>query len=230
MLTTKASYVEVAEVEGARVFTFRASTASVDRQNEVIDQAGWDLESYRSNPVVLDSHKYDSVHDVIGKAIRAEVVNGSLEVDIIFADDDCAELVSKGFLRTVSVGFRSLARRPGAGAGAPMTHTRMELLEVSLVAIPANRDAVRLRTLEETMEAKAGRRVSKATAEKIREAVQLLQSLLQDEEMTAGMHGSDGEDDMDMSTKPKPDKPKPKAFEPDPGVVAALAAFVKEAK
>jgi len=38
MLVVKAQYVDVVETEGARVYTFRASTASVDRQNEIVDQ------------------------------------------------------------------------------------------------------------------------------------------------------------------------------------------------
>lgn len=226
MLITKAAYVDVTETEGARVYTFRASTSAVDRQNEIIDQAGWDLESYRSNPVVLDSHKYDSIHDVIGKAVRVEVINGALEVDLIFANEDCEELVSKGFLRTVSVGFRSLARRPGAGAGAPMTHTRMELLEVSLVAIPANREAVRLRSLEDDMstETKAGRRLSKSSAETIMQAISLLQSLLED--MPAAPETTA---DMPMM-EDEACKPKPKGINLDSGTVAALAAFAREAK
>lgn len=239
-LYTKAAYVDVVEVEGARVYTFRASTASVDRQNEVIDQGGWELDSYRANPVVLDSHKYDSVYDVIGRSVRTEVVNGALEVDIIFADDDVEELVSKGFLRTVSVGFRSLARRPGS-ATEPVTHTRMELLEVSLVAIPANREAVRIRSHE-----KAGRRVSKSTAEVIMQAIDLLQSLLEDQSpdvppMEQTMPNQDmckpkPKPKTELAMKPdeeihgpsgEPKKPK-KSLEVEPGIVAALTAFAEE--
>lgn len=225
-LYTKAQYVDVVEVEGARVYTFRASTAAVDRQNEIIDQNGWDLSSYLANPVVLDSHKYESVHDVIGRSVRTEVVNGALEVDIIFADDDVEELVSKGFLRTVSVGFRSMARRPGS-ATEPVTHTRMELLEVSLVAIPANREAVRIRSAEP--EQKAARRTIKGMQESIMQAIEILQSLLDSQE--PDMVQTD-----EAMCKPKPKAQadedmgdrKPKSLELDPGIVAAIAAFAEE--
>lgn len=212
-LYTKAQYVDVVEVEGARVYTFRASTAAVDRQNEVIDQNGWDLSSYLANPVVLDSHKYESVHDVIGRSVRTEVVNGALEVDIIFADDDVEELVSKGFLRTVSVGFRSIARRPGA-ANEPITHTRMELLEVSLVAIPANREAVRIRSVDP--EQKAARRTIKGMQESIMQAIEILQSLLDSQEP-----------DMVQTDEDMGDR-KPKSLELDPGIVAVFTAFAEE--
>lgn len=148
MLITKAQYVDVIETEGARVYSFRASTGSVDRQNEIVDQSGWDLASYRANPVVLDSHKYDSIEDVIGRCTRVEVVNGVLECDIIFADTEkgelANELVNTGFLRSVSVGFRSMERKPGS----PMIHTKAELLEISLVAVPANSEATRIRSIK----------------------------------------------------------------------------------
>lgn len=198
MHVVKAVFVDIVEVEGARVYTFRASTGAVDRQNEIVDQAGWELDAYRINPVVLDSHKYDSIEDVIGRAIRVEVVGGALEADIIFADSEkgeCAEeLVNKGFLRTVSVGFRSLERRPG-GAGQPMTHTRAELLEISLVAIPANREAVRVRSAENddkdekdkpdvignnggAVGQKAGRQISAANMEKLQAAVDAIMAVI----------------------------------------------------
>lgn len=224
MIHLKADYIG-ADSE-TRTYTFRASSAAVDRQNEVIDQAGWDLASYRDNPVILDSHKYGSIDDILGKAVRVEPMPEGLEVDVQFADTErgrmAQRMVEDGFLRTVSVGFRSMARRPGQRSGEPMTHTRMELLEVSMVAIPANREAVRLRGVEGddvTDETKAGRRLSKASAEKIRAAMAMLAELLDEhfEEMgekpeVAGMHD------------------KPKGLDIPGEVAAKLAAFAKEAK
>jgi HK97 family phage prohead protease len=234
MHVVKAQYVDVIESEGARVYTFRASTGAVDRQNEIVDQAGWSLDSYRQNPVVLDSHKYDSIEDVIGRAVRVEVVGDALEADIIFADTEkgeCAEeLVNTGFLRTVSVGFRSLARRPG-GAGQPLTHTQAELLEISLVAVPANREAVRIRSADEgdepeekdvddlvgnnsgAIEAKAGRVISSANLEKLRSAIDAIQAVID----AAGMD--------EPVVKPMAE-PEPEEYKADAGVLNALTRFV----
>lgn len=234
MHVVKAQYVDVIEGEGARVYTFRASTGAVDRQNEIVDQAGWSLDSYRQNPVVLDSHKYDSIEDVIGRAVRVEVVGDALEADIIFADTEkgeCAEeLVNTGFLRTVSVGFRSLARRPG-GAGQPLTHTQAELLEISLVAVPANREAVRIRSADEgdepeekdvddlvgnnsgAIEAKAGRVISGANLEKLRSAIDAIQAVID----AAGMD--------EPVVKPMAE-PEPEGYKADAGVLNALTRFV----
>jgi hypothetical protein len=105
----------------ARTYTFRASSAAVDRQNEVIDQAGWMLDAYKANPVILDSHKYGSIDDILGKAVRVQPSAEGLEVDVQFADTErgrmAQRLVDDGFLRTVSVGFRSMGRKPGQKAG-----------------------------------------------------------------------------------------------------------------
>jgi HK97 family phage prohead protease len=219
MIHVKADYVGQGQ-EG--IFTFRASTSAVDRQNETIDQAGWKLEDYKRNPVILDSHRYGSIDDILGRARRVEVGPEGLEVDVEFAPTGkgnmARELVEAGMLNTVSVGFRSLSRRPGMKAGEPMTHTGMELLEVSMVAIPANREAVRLRGVEDDVDTteKAGRKLSKASADKIRAAMAMLAELIDDhfEEMDqAGMKPED----------------KPKTFVADAAVVAALAAFAKEA-
>jgi hypothetical protein len=113
-----------------------------------------------------------------------------------------------------------MARRPGVRAGEPVTHTAMELLEVSMVAIPANREAVRLRGVEEDEpmhEEKAGRRLSKASAAAIAQAIALLQGLLAEE-------GGDAPE-MEMDGM----KPKPKGLDVPDEVAAKLAAFAKEA-
>lgn len=223
MLVLKAEFIGADEQ--TRAFTFRASTAAVDRQGEVIDQAGWQLEAYRRNPVILDSHRYGSIDDILGKAIRVESMPEGLEVDVQFADTERGQMarrmVEDGFLRTVSVGFRSLGRKPGMRAGEPMTHTAMELLEVSMVAIPANRDAVRLRGVEDEVidETKAGRRLSKSSEDTIRAAIALLMQLL-GEEMT------EPAEPMEMDGM-KPQEPKGFAVPDD--VAAKLAAFAKEA-
>lgn len=219
MHVVKAQFVEIVETEGARVYTFRASSNAVDRQNEIVDQAGWDLESYRANPVVLDSHKYDSIEDIIGRCLRVEVVDNALECDVIFADSEkgelAQELVNTGFLRTVSVGFKSLQRRPGTSPGQPLTHTRAELLEISLVSVPANRDAVRLRSLAEAVETKAGRVISSANLEKLQSAIDAIQNVID-----SAMGEEPVQKPMAEACKPEEEK----TF--DTGVLAALTRFV----
>ena len=233
MLHLKADFIGADEQ--ARTFTFRASTASVDRQGEVIDQAGWQLDAYRRNPVILDSHRYGSIDDILGKAVRVEPMPEGLEVDVEFTDTEkgrmARRMVEDGFLRTVSVGFRSLGRKPGMRAGEPMTHTAMELLEVSMVAIPANRDAVRLRGVEDevTDEIKAGRRLSKSSVETIAAAIALLQGLLAEEVGDQPMVTDAMKPDEDTHKPGQEPAHKPRKFTIPDDVAAALAAFAKEA-
>lgn len=222
MLRIKAEFAgAVAGEDSRKVYTFRASTSAVDRQNEVVDQSGWQLESYRLNPVILDSHKYGSIDDIIGKASRVEATPQGLEVDIEFTKTEkgmqAEQLVEDGFLRTVSVGFRSLDRKPGR-MNEPMVHLRSELLEISLVAIPANREAVRIRSVDD-LEAKAGRRLSKNTSDKLRLIMSLLEELLADEDEGEYVGGN----------KPMADE-KPKAYEVARDTLAALRRFTEEAK
>jgi hypothetical protein len=71
-------------------------------------------------------------------------------VDIEFANTERGKvakaLVEQGMLNAVSVGFRSTQRRK---EGRTMHHVQKELLEVSLVAIPANPTALRVKSNQE---------------------------------------------------------------------------------
>src|SRR5215471_10085662 len=52
---------------------FIASTATLDRYHEVIEPAGWRLESYRRNPVFQNAHNYGDILFTLGKALTTEV-------------------------------------------------------------------------------------------------------------------------------------------------------------
>jgi len=141
---------------------FVASTATLDRYHEVIEPAGWRLDSYRRNPVFQNAHNYGDILFTLGKALATEVraVNGgqALCQRIQFAVEvnpvaRIAYGLYKGrFLNAVSVGFIPLRWEDppspcGSGAASPAPRRRyleQELLEVSAVAIPANPDALAL--------------------------------------------------------------------------------------
>lgn len=135
------------------VLSFVASTASEDRYGDVVSQS-WSLDNYRSNPIVLLNH---NSHELpIGRG-DVEVVDEQLLIDITFDMEDpkAAEVARKakaGFLNAVSVGFnptRSIPRselpedHPAYGERGNY-YERSELLEVSIVTIPANGEATSL--------------------------------------------------------------------------------------
>jgi phage head maturation protease len=143
---------------------FIASTATLDRYHEVIEPAGWRLESYRRNPVFQNAHNYGDILFTLGRALVTEVRNvggrQALCQRIQFATEVnpvariAYGLYKGGFLNAVSVGFIPLRWEDGGGTngtdgtnGQPAPRRRyleQELLEVSAVAIPANPDALAL--------------------------------------------------------------------------------------
>jgi len=152
----KALSIERKEAAGnnsGSVVSFVASTDNEDRYGDIINQEGWNLESYKSNPVVLLNHNPMSLP--IGRGL-VEVRDGALEIDVEFdtGDDgigrEIARKVDAGFLHSVSVGFRAVEFTPRSKL--PSDHryhsenkgtyfSSSELLEVSIVTIPANPDA-----------------------------------------------------------------------------------------
>jgi HK97 family phage prohead protease len=148
--------------EGA---TFVASTAASDRYGDVVDQS-WKLDSYKQNPVIQVDHDYRA-ESTVGRAEEAAVEDGALVVKVKWGSDpkskEIAAKVKDGLLSAVSVGFRPgrAARRSELPADHPyyadaksnpygMVFYDNELLEVSVVAVPANPEALAQRAAPST--------------------------------------------------------------------------------
>ena len=131
----------------APVMDFIGSDNSVDRYNEVIDQKGWNLENFRANPVIPDCHDYSSIAKILGRAQRVDVVDGQLVNRVEFCVDNPMGLLAwkmakGGFIKSQSVGFIPEEWNNGKNADEPSrTYTKCELLEISLVVVPANPSA-----------------------------------------------------------------------------------------
>jgi|SRR5215207_9350073 len=124
------------------------SDDSVDRYGDIIDVKGWDLTDFKKNPIALFGHNsnfpighWRNVRVEKGKLLgRLELVARGISERI----DEIIALVEAGVLRAVSVGFRPLKaeaideKEPWAG----LRFTKSELLECSLVSIPANPNAL----------------------------------------------------------------------------------------
>lgn len=137
--------------DGQKIYTFRATTEAIDRQGEIVTLDGWDFSAFERNPVILDSHNYYGIENIVGRGVPPlRLVDGAWEVDIVFNGTPrgriAEQLVDEGNLRTVSVGFGSKERSGGRGTKEPISHLKKELLEVSVVPVPANHEAIRVRT------------------------------------------------------------------------------------
>lgn len=148
-LGLRASLPTEMEPEGeSPVITFTASTASIDRYEETIDQSGWKLRNFERNPVFQRDHHY-SILSTLGRSERTWVEGGSLRMRILFAVDIHREahfawrMYREGFLNAVSVGFIPIEwQNGGAEAEYRRKFLQQELIELSAVAIPANPDAL----------------------------------------------------------------------------------------
>ena len=130
-------FIEIKEGEIGGI----ASTESTDRDGEIIKQAGWDFGNFNSNPVLMLMHNYQDFP--IGKVTELKVVDGKLLFKAIFSKTlpkakEAYELVKEGILNCLSVGFipREFDTKD------QNVITKAELLEISLVPVPANPQAV----------------------------------------------------------------------------------------
>ena len=152
-----AEIVRTKEKSTSPVVSFVASTANPDRYGDVINQRGWSLAKYRKNPVILLNHNANQLP--IGRG-EVDVIDGQLMVDIEFdmGDPIAAEVARKtkeGFMGAVSVGFNPIESTPRSMLSKDDPHygqrgeyfERAELLEISIVTIPANGEAVAAKSM-----------------------------------------------------------------------------------
>lgn len=142
---------EIAASSEDRTLSFVFSDDSVDRYGDTIDARGWQLDDFKNNPVALFGHDATKPESVVGRAKNVRVQGNKLLGDIEFADVDVnqtADVVYKmtkaGFLKTVSVGFQPVEwvsskdkSRPGG-----VDFKKQTLLEISIVPLPANPNAL----------------------------------------------------------------------------------------
>lgn len=146
--------IEKAEGEEPNQVTFTASTNTPDRYGDVVEQRGWNLAAYEKNPIILLNHDHSSLP--IGKGIVG-FKEGNLVVEVTFDMEDplaanVARKAKNGFINAVSVGFQPIeaVSRKSLPEESPYYGKRgqyfkkAELLEVSIVTIPANSEATML--------------------------------------------------------------------------------------
>src|SRR4051812_47415368 len=64
---------QLSSIDSQPILDFVASTATLDRYHEIIEPAGWRLDSYRKNPVFQNAHNYGDILFTLGKALLTEV-------------------------------------------------------------------------------------------------------------------------------------------------------------
>jgi HK97 family phage prohead protease len=138
---------------------FILSDATVDRYGDSIDPNGWDIRNFLRNPIALFGHQGGFP---IGTWKNVQVKDGALCGRLMMAAkgtspriDELRALLDAGILKSVSVGFSPIESEPLVKSGGTR-YIKSELIEVSLVSVPANPNAVQiskaLGVSEETMQ------------------------------------------------------------------------------
>lgn len=149
--------------EEQRMVEFVASTGAVDTYGTVLPPDLWDLNRYARNGVVGYQHDIyysDDPDNVIGRG-EAYTANGELLIRIFFEPAELNPKADKvyrkvlfGSINAVSVGFRATApghwgRKADGEDPDVYYYNGQELMEVSVVNVPSNPDAVKRSAAEE---------------------------------------------------------------------------------
>lgn len=131
---------------------FTISTAAIDRESDVISTDGWELDQYRQNPVVLYGHDYGGLP--VARAVEVELTKDALTAVDRFTPREINpfgymvyQMIRGKFLNATSVGFRPLEYVYNEDHKG-YDFMRQELLEHSVVPVPANPEALQAASAE----------------------------------------------------------------------------------
>jgi HK97 family phage prohead protease/HK97 family phage major capsid protein len=126
------------------------SDGSEDRLGEMIDPRGWHYDSFLKNPICLFNHDPNFIvgrwhnlrNDDRDMRGRLEMAPEGTSARI----DEIRKLRAAGILRAVSVGFKAKKKEPMDERSdpffGPFRYLKQELVECSLVSVPANPNAL----------------------------------------------------------------------------------------
>lgn len=124
--------------------TFIVSDETINSYGFVVLTAGIDTAYFEKNPVMFYMHNREN--GIVGRWENLRKENGKLLADAVF--DDSTELakqvqnqVLKGFLRSASIGIDNVVKDNVNGVE---TVIKCCLVEISIVDIPSNKNAVKL--------------------------------------------------------------------------------------
>lgn len=173
------------------------TTSAKDRQGEIVVSTGMDVGNYMRNPVVLFAHDYAS--PPVARAISLTTSPEGITARFVFPEkgvsaraDEIHALWDAHFLNAVSIGF--LPQEYAQDAADP-TITKAELLEFSLVPVPANQEALRLALEQANVALKEGRVLSTKNRDLVKQCVDSLNALLDASDTSASRDAQPEPDD-----------------------------------
>ena len=256
----------------ARSITAVVSTGSLDRYEEIVEPRAFEkhLPAFLSNPVFVAGHTYSGWSGeatVIGHWTDVAIGDAEVVATCVFAETALAEeywrLYSEGHMRAFSVGWithqtemREMETPGSEGKKRRIrVFTEVELIEISAVAIPANREALvraasmlagaterssdpgapgtegEAETIRNAIKETVDEAVSKAVRETLKQQLNaepggMLCGLIQDVVDAAQRHEAHGYEDDDVQTSGGGSRPQ-RAGVDEQKLKAALRAILK---
>lgn len=135
---------------------FVLSDETKDRHGDILDVDNWDLSAFKKAPRMLVDHDH-RVEKIVGKwtdiktekATKRRLIASPYFHEITELSRETKRMVEEGFLDTVSVGFIPHYEEIKGTDGKTDYKVTYELIEVSLVTVPANPSARILKQLLE---------------------------------------------------------------------------------
>jgi hypothetical protein len=173
----------------------------IDRSGDLVIAEGGRFENFRKNPVVQWAHLYNQ--PPIARALELNVIPGE-GVKALFqfpawGDFEMADTIHRlwrgGFINASSIGFDSITEEEmdakndnGFRVRPALKFLEWELLEFSLVPVPANQEALR-RSLKYLMTPEQRRRVRRRIKERERSKLpsQLVEPVSPDSELLSSL-------------------------------------------
>ncbi|MEM4167757.1 MAG: hypothetical protein QXW98_04880 [Candidatus Caldarchaeum sp.] len=166
-----------------RRITIVAATEDRDRAGDIIRMEGLEIDNYLKNPVVLAGHGTMGDLPIIGKALSVTKQAGKLIADIEFLPPGVNQIADRLFsiikfvgTAAASVGILIKEWNPLPDNGIEII--KSELLEISLVPVPANQHALTTVKEEDIQHSEAILRSLNLAQELVQELAALVSTLI----------------------------------------------------
>lgn len=149
--TFRAEVKSVNADEGMVDMLIPVSTASVDRDGEIVEPSAFKktLPKFMKRPVLVSSHDYRDLTSQIGEWTKLKITDAGVEGKPKYYINEGNEQADWGFklaskgMAAFSIGFIPIKWQDGDGVKSPRrTFQEVELLEISQVIVPSNREAI----------------------------------------------------------------------------------------
>jgi polyhydroxyalkanoate synthesis regulator phasin len=129
-----------------KVGRYRLTDATIDRDRDIVVPDGGDVTDFLKNPIILYNHRLPAIGRLENVSLENGAWYGDVYIDKDAKDENNANLVSRtkmGTLNMVSIRFQSSSSKDNELGGR--TYEKWTLVEVSLVDIPSNPNAEKVK-------------------------------------------------------------------------------------